>query len=399
MNQAKSIKSVPIEPRFDTPPPLGLYIHLPWCVRKCPYCDFNSHELGDEAPYEAYVDALLADLEQDLPLIWGRPVRTVFIGGGTPSLFPPRAIERLLTGVRARLRLSPGAEITLEANPGTVDLERLCGFRDAGVNRISLGIQSLDDDALKRIGRIHGAAEALAAAEAIASAGFQTWNIDLMYGLPSQSLEGAVADVRAAIGLEPSHISHYQLTLEPHTAFYAHPPVTPDDDALWEMQVTCQAELASAGFYQYETSAYAREGRLCAHNLNYWRFGDYLGIGAGAHTKITRVDEQTVHRYSKVRHPEDYIQGKRPSRIAETRALTADDLAFEFMMNALRLNEGFEPALFQERTGIPLTFVEKQLARAEAMGLIGRQTTRIWPTDRGRRYLNDLLLMLLPDRP
>ena len=379
-------------------PPLSLYIHLPWCVRKCPYCDFNSHAVRDAIPEEAYVDALIADLEQDLPLVWGRTVYTVFIGGGTPSLFSARSIERLLDEVRARLRLAPDAEITLEANPGTVEAGRFAEYRDAGINRLSIGVQSLDDEMLRRIGRVHGAAEAMAAAEAAAHAGFDRWNVDLMYGLPGQSREQALCDIQRAIALDPPHISHYQLTIEPNTLFYNRPPNRADDDELWEMQGVCQQALSAAGYAQYEVSAYARLGAECAHNRNYWEFGDYLGIGAGAHAKITLGDEQAVRRMSKVRNPADYLSSASAiGRVAETRVLSTQDLGLEFMMNALRLNQGFAARLFHERTGLPIAMLAAPLERAERLGLIGQDITRIWPTERGRRYLNDLLLLFMPD--
>lgn len=390
-------------PRFDAPPPLSLYVHVPWCTRKCPYCDFNSHEIRGHGapgviPERDYLAALLADLEQDLPAVWGRPVESIFIGGGTPSLLSPAIVDRLLSGLRALLPLRPGLEITLEANPGTVDRGRLAELRGAGVNRLSIGVQSLDDAMLARIGRIHDAGAARAAAEGAAAAGFESWNIDLMYGLPGQSPSEALADLRAALALGAPHVSHYQLTIEPNTAFHSRPPRRVDDDGLWEMQLRCQEALAAAGYEQYEVSAYAYPEAQCRHNLNYWRFGDYLGIGAGAHAKITVAAEQAIHRISKVRHPRDYLaRAGGAERIAERRTLAADDVALEFMMNALRLNEGFERQLFQERTGLPLAALESPLARAEALGLIERDHVRLWPTARGRRYLDELLLLFMPD--
>ncbi len=384
--------------RFGAPPPLGLYVHIPWCVRKCPYCDFNSHEARNDLPEAEYVAALITDLEQDLPSVWGRAVETVFIGGGTPSLFVPETLDRLLSDLRARLPLVPGAEITIEANPGAVDAARFAEFRAAGVNRISLGVQSLDDRLLERIGRIHDAAAARAAADAIRDAGFEHWNIDLMYGLPGQSVEQALADIDAALALGPPHLSHYQLTIEPNTAFHHRPPPLPADDALWDMQLRCQQSLASQGLEQYEVSAYARPGHRCRHNLNYWRFGDYLGIGAGAHAKITDAPEQHIRRASKIRGPRDYLAGAAgPGRIAEQRALTVADTGLEFMMNALRLNEGFTPRLFAEHAGLPLALFEPSLARAEALGLLERGDDHIRASERGRRYLDDLLGLFLPD--
>ncbi len=381
--------------RFDSLPPLSLYVHLPWCARKCPYCDFNSHAARTEIPEADYVAALIADLEHDLPRVWGRPVRSIFIGGGTPSLFSPEAIERLLAAVHARLAVMPDAEITLEANPGTVELERFRGYRAAGVNRLSIGIQSFDDDKLKALGRIHGRAEALAAAEAAHAAGLENFNLDLMFGLPGQTVEQALADVRMASAQQPAHLSIYQLTIEPNTLFHARPPTLPDDDTLWAMQEQLQALLAANGYQQYEVSAYARAGRECRHNLNYWRFGDYLGLGAGAHAKIT--DAEGVTRLWKVKQPEAYLgtagTGQATGGI---QARTPEDVAFEFMLNALRLTEGFPAALFEERTGLPLDTIEPALRVAKTKGLIARGTEVIRPTETGRRLLNDLLQLFLP---
>jgi oxygen-independent coproporphyrinogen-3 oxidase len=382
---------------FEAPPPLTLYIHIPWCARKCPYCDFNSHESAAALPEQAYLAALTADLEQDLPQVWGRRVESVFIGGGTPSLFAPAAIDRMLSDIRARLPLLPGAEVTLEANPGTVDAGRLREFRAAGINRLSLGGQSFDPALLARIGRIHGTAEILNAAEGIAAAGFDNWNIDLMYGLPGQTVAQALADVRQAVALGPTHISHYQLTLEPNTAFYHSPPSLPDDDTAWEMQQRCQAELADYGYRQYETSAYARDGRRCHHNLNYWRFGDYLGIGAGAHGKITTASDHAIRRTSKVKHPRAYIEADGATRIDTRQVLDPVHTGLEFMMNALRLNEGFPIELYRAHTGLPLSVVERPLARAGELGLIERDTAAIRPSERGRRYLNELLTLFVPE--
>jgi oxygen-independent coproporphyrinogen-3 oxidase len=384
--------------RFDAAPPLTLYVHIPWCARKCPYCDFNSHERAAELPEEAYLAALMADLEQDLPQAWGRRVESVFIGGGTPSLFAPEAIDRLLSDLRARLPLLPDAEITLEANPGTVDAGRLREFRAAGVNRLSLGAQSFDDALLARIGRIHSAADGRRAAEGIAAAGFDNWNLDLMYGLPGQAPAQALADLRQALALDPPHLSHYQLTLEPNTAFYRAPPVLPDDDTAWEMQQDCQGELAAHGYAQYETSAYAQDGRRCRHNLNYWRFGDYLGIGAGAHGKITSVTACAIRRTAKVKHPRAYMEAAAgAARIDVQQTLDPAQAGLEFMMNALRLNEGFPLALYRTRTGLPLAVVDRPLARAEQLGLIERDALAIRPSERGRRYLNELLTLFVPD--
>ncbi|MEW6613330.1 MAG: radical SAM family heme chaperone HemW [Pseudomonadota bacterium] len=381
---------------FSAPPPLSLYVHLPWCVRKCPYCDFNSHALRGALAEDAYVDALLADLERDLPLVWGRHVETVFFGGGTPSLFSPEAIDRLLSGIRARLPLSPLAEITLEANPGTVDVARFQGFRAAGINRLSIGIQSFADGMLQRLGRIHGGIEARQAAAAARAAGFDNFNLDLIFGLPGQELEQALADVEAALAFAPSHLSLYQLTLEPNTPF-AHepPPGLPDDDALGEMEDVLRERLQAAGLGRYEISAHAAPGQQARHNLNYWRFGDYLGIGAGAHGKITSHDR--VLRTTKPRGPEQYqAQALGSGGLGERREVAARDLPFEFALNAFRLMDGFETRLFEERTGLPLVKVQQALESAERQGLIAWELQRIRPTPLGLRFLNDLQRLFLP---
>ncbi|MBI5936505.1 MAG: oxygen-independent coproporphyrinogen III oxidase-like protein [Betaproteobacteria bacterium] len=377
------------------PPPLTLYIHIPWCVRKCPYCDFNSHGLRADLPEAAYVEALTRDLEFALPSIWGRPIEAVFFGGGTPSLFSPEAIDAILTQVRTLTRLNPLAEITLEANPGTFERERFKGFRDAGVNRLSLGIQSFSDAHLHALGRIHSAAEAIHAAES-AIALFDSVNLDLMYALPGQSLAQAEADLRQAIALGPRHLSAYHLTLEANTAFAAKPPSLPGDEAAADMQERIEAMLMDAGYRHYETSAFARPGSECRHNLNYWLFGDYLGIGAGAHAKLSFHDR--IVRQARTKHPDDYLaKAGTPEAIADERRLGTAELAFEFMMNALRLNEGFDARLFQQRTGLPLGRVEPVLAEAEARGLIVRDAQDIVPTLLGRRFLNELLQMFLSD--
>ena len=376
-------------------PPLSLYVHLPWCVRKCPYCDFNSHVPHSELPESRYIDVLLRDLQWEAQHIGDRSIDTIFLGGGTPSLFSPESIARLLAGVRERVALAPKAEITLEANPGTVDVERFRGFHDAGVNRLSIGIQSFDDDKLKALGRIHGRAEALRAAEAARSAGFANLNLDLMFGLPGQTLEQALCDVRTAITQQPTHLSVYQLTIEPNTLFHAKPPVLPDDDAVWDMQQAIQAELAAASFKQYEVSAYVQPGFECRHNLNYWQFGDYLGIGAGAHGKLTRAGSMT--RTWKLKRPESYLEkAGSTAAIGGTQTLAPDDAAFEFMLNALRLTEGFPVALFTERTGLSLSTIEPALREAEVNGFVVRDTGHLLPTPTGRRLLNDLLLLFLP---
>jgi oxygen-independent coproporphyrinogen-3 oxidase len=372
-------------------PPLALYVHIPWCVRKCPYCDFNSHERGGELPEREYVAKLLTDLEALLPSVWGRRLISVFIGGGTPSLFSPDAIDSLLSGIRARLPLEPIAEITLEANPGTVEAARFRGFRAAGVNRISLGVQSFDDAMLAALGRIHSAAEARRGVEA-ALASFDNVNLDLMYGLPSQTIEMVQSDLRAALACGVPHISAYQLTIEPNTVFYSHPPKLPEHDTCADMQLVVEETLAGAGYEHYETSAFARPGHRCRHNLNYWEFGDYLGIGAGAHGKLSFPDRVT--RHERIKQPRDYLAAE--STIAKEATVAATELPFEFMLNALRLVEGFAPALFQERTGLPLQLIEGRLRDAEEKGLLERDWRRIAPSARGQRFVNELLQLFLP---
>jgi putative oxygen-independent coproporphyrinogen III oxidase len=374
-------------------PPLSLYIHIPWCVRKCPYCDFNSHEARATVPENEYVDALILDLEQALPLIWGRMIHSIFFGGGTPSIFSPDAIDRILSAVRARVQLTYEAEITLEANPGTVDEARFVGFRDAGVNRLSLGIQSFNSRHLAALGRIHDEAQARSAAE-IALLTFERVNLDLMYALPEQTMDEALSDVRMALALGPTHLSCYHLTLEPNTPFYRTPPPLPDDDASAAMQEAIEELLAGADYQHYETSAFAKAGKRCRHNLNYWLFGDYLGIGAGAHSKLSFHDR--IIRQSRYKHPASYVQKTASGEhIEQERILGTEDLGFEFMMNALRLTEGFEAPLFEERTGLPLSVVNQPLAEAESKGLITRDVARIAPTLRGQRYLNELLQLFL----
>ncbi len=394
-------------------PPLGLYVHLPWCVRKCPYCDFNSHEFraadgrgAAAAPFEAYVDALLADLDHDLPLVWGRTVHSVFFGGGTPSLFPAAAIDRFLQGASARLRFAPGCEITLETNPGTAEHGRFEDYRSAGVNRISFGIQSFDDGCLQRLGRIHDSDQADAAVKLAQDAGLDNLNLDLMYALPGQTLAMAERDLERAFALRPAHISHYQLTLEPNTVFAARPPQgLPDDDTAWDMQERCQALLADAGYAQYEISAYARPGRQCAHNLNYWRFGDYLGIGAGAHGKITlpmgRSDgEGRILRRWKHKHPTAYLaRAGGPEAIGGDDDIAPAQRPFEFMLNALRLREGFARATFEARTGLPLAAIAGPLAQAFEAGWLVAEDDRIRPTEAGLRFANDTMTLFLEGAP
>ena len=379
-------------------PPLSLYVHLPWCVRKCPYCDFNSHEhRGGPPPFAAYVDALVADLDHDLPLAWGRTVHSVFFGGGTPSLFPPEAIDRFLQAASARLRFAPDAEITLETNPGTVEHGPFAGYRAAGVNRLSFGVQSFDDGCLQRLGRIHSSGDAVRAVQAAQDAGFDNLNLDLMYALPGQTLAMALDDVERAIALAPTHISHYQLTLEPNTVFAVRVPAgLPDEDSAWDMQEACQSRLAEAGFAQYEVSAYARPGRQCAHNLNYWKFGDYLGIGAGAHGKLTLGAAQQVLRRWKLKHPADYqLKAGTAAAIGGDEVLSAQRLPFDFMLNALRLNDGVPMAMFEARTGLPREAIAPQLAEAQARGWLEDDPDWLRPTELGRRFANDVIGLFL----
>lgn len=381
---------------YSVLPPLALYVHLPWCVRKCPYCDFNSHELRGAIDEHGYVDALLRDLDHDLTHVHGRTLQSIFIGGGTPSLFAPESIARLLDGVRVRAAVGDDCEITLEANPGTVELERFRGFRAAGVNRLSIGIQSFEPEKLTLLGRIHGRDEALAAAQAVHAAGFDNFNLDLMYGLPGQTEDQALADLRTAIECAPAHLSLYQLTIEPNTLFHARPPQLPDDDTTWAMQERLQELLARHGYAQYEVSAYARVGRECRHNRNYWEFGDYLGLGAGAHAKLTYTEG--VARHSKLRDPKSYLAHAGSVRaVTGARALAENDLVCEFMLNALRLTRGFRSDLYTARTGLALATLAPRLAEAEHRGLLVRDANAIRPTDLGRRFLNDLLLLFLPD--
>lgn len=380
-------------------PPLSLYIHLPWCVAKCPYCDFNSHALRGQLPEQAYVDALLADLELELPRVWGRTVHTVFLGGGTPSLFSGQAIDRLLAGVRARLNLAPAAEITMEANPGTVEHDRFESYRAAGVNRISLGIQSFSDQQLKKLGRIHGQAEARRAIEAVKAAGFDNFNVDLMWALPDQTLDQALDDVRQALAFEPPHLSHYQLTIEPNTVFAARPPALPEEELAWEMQEACGELLAGAGFQPYEISAWAQPGRESRHNLNYWRFGDYIGIGAGAHGKLTLPAESRVVRLRRKLVPHSYLAAATDgSFIAEQHDVPAEDLVFEYFLNRLRLAEPIALDEFEALTGLDRKQLQKPVAEATRLGLLGSDDRQLHRTEKGHQYLNDLQALFLPDQ-
>jgi len=415
-------------------PPLALYIHIPWCVRKCPYCDFNSHNAPQALPQDEYVDALLRDLDQDLALAQGRPLTSIFFGGGTPSLFAPDRIARILDGVAARLSVPAGTEITLETNPGTVEHGPFADYRRAGVNRISFGVQSFDDGALERIGRIHDAAQAERAIKLAQDAGIDNLNLDLMYALPQQTLAGAIADVDKALALQTPHLSHYQLTLEPNTAFAANPPPLPDDDLASDMQDECQARIAAAGLAQYEVSGYARAGRECTHNLNYWHFGDYLGIGAGAHGKISSVAASRepeaggqsgrdavpaaayrlpatdcvpgmpagrleIRRRWKVRTPRGFLEhAATPRRIGGDDPIAAAQLPFEFMLNALRLNAGFALSQFTATTGLPAAALQPQLDAALARGWLEIDDNGVRASPFGRRFLNDVIAAFLPER-
>ena len=370
-------------------PPLALYVHIPWCVRKCPYCDFNSHERSGALPEKEYIERLMLDIEASLPSVWGRRLTSVFIGGGTPSLFSPESIDALLSGIRALLVLEPDAEVTLEANPGTVEAARFRGFREAGVNRISIGVQSFDERMLAALGRIHSSAEASRAIEAALSS-FDNVNIDLMYALPGQSAAMARADLEQALAFGVPHVSAYQLTIEPNTVFWSRPPGLPEHDLAADMQLAVEDLLGAAGYEHYETSAFARPGRRCRHNLNYWQFGDYLGIGAGAHGKLSFPDRVT--RHARAKQPGEYMK---PDARVEESVVAARELPFEFMLNALRLVEGFAPALFAGRTGMPITVIERELQAAEGKGLLARDWKRIRPTERGRRFLNELLQSFL----
>ena len=382
------------QPSLKALPPLSLYVHIPWCVRKCPYCDFISHVVRCEAPVEEYAQALIHDLELALPQIWGRRVYSIFFGGGTPSLFPAAAIDTLLAAFRARLNLAADAEITLEANPGTFESAKFRDYRACGVNRLSIGIQSFNAAHLQALGRIHDGDEARRAI-GIAQAYFDNINLDLMYALPRQTLREAEEDMSIAAGYGTTHLSAYHLTLEPNTLFHRHPPPLPDSELAADMQDMIEQRLAGSGYVNYETSAFARPGQECQHNLNYWRFGDYLGIGAGAHSKLSFPGR--IVRQMRYKQPRAYLQQTAAgSPVQEEHALTSKDLGFEFMMNALRLADGFEAALFGERTGLTLAAVEQPLREALQRGLITRDHVRIAPTQRGQRFLNDLLQLFLP---
>lgn len=378
---------------FHENPPLSLYIHLPWCVKKCPYCDFNSHELSSSVIDEnSYIDALIRDLELELPKIWGRTITTVFIGGGTPSLFSVGSLNKLLSALRARLNINSGIEITLEANPGTAEAEKFHGYREAGINRLSIGVQSFDDKNLKSLGRIHDTNEALKAIKFAKEAGFENFNLDLMFALPDQTMSNALNDLEVAVEQSPNHISWYQLTIEPNTVFYSKPPAVPSEDDSWLMQERGQQFLQDKGYQQYEISAYAKDNNLAVHNVNYWEFGDYLGIGAGAHGKITNVAEGKVERFTRHKIPKRYIElAGTESVVTVTRKLSRNDLVLEFMMNAMRLTQGIPTNLYLERTGQPVKIMEKELQIAVEQNLIDWQLHRLKPTMKGHRFLNELL--------
>ena len=376
-------------------PPLSLYIHWPWCVRKCPYCDFNSHEAKGELPETEYLDALRRDLEMSLPLIWGRKIYTIFIGGGTPSLMSAAGMDRLMSDLRSLLPLDGACEITMEANPGTFEAEKFRSYRDSGINRLSIGIQSFNSEHLKALGRIHDAGEAKRAVE-IALANFDNFNLDLMYALPGQTLEQARQDIQTAIAFQPPHLSLYHLTMEPNTLFAKYPPQLPDDDTSADMQDMIAELTTAAGYGHYEVSAYAKPGHQARHNLNYWQFGDYLGIGAGAHSKLSFPHR--VLRQARFKQPKSYMDAVAAGNpVQEERELARDEMGFEFMLNALRLQDGFEPNLFAERTGVALNAIEKQLNEAETKGLLYRDHMLVKPTELGQRFLNDLQQIFLGD--
>ncbi len=386
-----------ILPLFSSLPPLALYIHIPWCIRKCPYCDFYSNRLIGELDEDGYIAVLKRDIEEALPLVWGRPVISVFIGGGTPSLFSAEGIGKLLKVVRSSLPIQPNAEISMEANPGTFEIEKFKAYREVGINRLSIGVQSFNSEHLKVLGRIHGREEAIAAAQT-AKAYFEQVNLDLMLGLPGQTLAQFQEDVKTAVNLDPTHLSLYQLTIEPNTLFAAHPPVLPDEDVVDEMQSWMEKTLPEMGYQHYEVSAWAKPGCQCRHNSNYWLYGDYLGIGAAAHSKITFSDGRIIRRMC-VRNPDAYMKGddKGGTPFEEMFEVSVKDRRFEFMMNALRFINGFPTRLFEERTGLPLASISEQLQLAESKGLLKVSPATICPTPLGMRFLNNLQEIFLPD--
>ncbi|MDH5424843.1 MAG: radical SAM family heme chaperone HemW [Gammaproteobacteria bacterium] len=385
--------------QLDVLPPLSLYIHIPWCIKKCPYCDFNSHAAGDSIPEEQYIDALIRDINAELPHIWGRRISSIFFGGGTPSLFSASALDRLLSHIRAVLPCLPAMEITLEANPGTFEQQKFSDYRQIGINRLSVGIQSFNDQHLKSLGRVHSGAEARRAVDMLQQAGFDNFNLDLMYALPAQTTQAVISDLEMALALKPTHLSHYQLTIEPNTFFHTHvPDKLPENDLIWEMQHESQQRLEDAGFLQYEVSAYAKPGQQSQHNMNYWHFGDYLGIGAGAHGKISRADNNQIYRVSKLRQPKAYMQhAGTATAISEQHELTSEQIDFEFMLNALRLKAGFASSLYQQHTGQSLSTIDEKLNLAVSKGLLDVTGQHIKPSEQGFLFLNDLLLIFLTD--
>ncbi len=384
-----------------TNPPLSLYIHIPWCIKKCPYCDFNSHGIKNslgEIPEQHYIQRLLEDLAQEVPFVWGRRLHSIFIGGGTPSLFSAEAIDTLISGVRALIPFENDIEITMEANPGTFEAEKFLGFNQAGVNRLSIGVQSFNNQHLEILGRVHNPEQAIAAAKFAHKAGFNSFNLDLMHGLPQQTTEQALSDLQTAIDLKPQHISWYQLTLEPNTHFYQKPPKLPQDETLWDIQEAGQKLLADNGYWQYEISAYSKDIKLQSrHNLNYWQFGDYIGIGAGAHGKLTRLDLNEIHRTTKKRHPKDYLtQGWQ--QVASRSVIPKDELPFEFMLNALRLREGVPANIYSQRTGLLLQDIQAIVSEAKSDGLLNDVSDWITPTEKGSLFLNELLEQFILDK-
>ena len=385
-------------------PPLALYVHMPWCVRKCPYCDFNSHAAPEVIPQQQYVDALIEDLAIDAGAAQGRALVSIFFGGGTPSLFAPDEIGRFLAAARSLVTFAPAIEVTLEANPGTVEHGRFSGYRDAGINRVSLGAQTFDADHLRTLGRIHGSRDIARAVEEVRSAGIDNFNLDLMYGLPAQTLQQALADLDAALAFEPAHISHYQLTLEPGTVFYHRPPPLPDSDAIWQMQLDCQEKLASHGYEHYEVSAYARAGRRSRHNLNYWQFGDYIGVGAGAHGKLTWLANEeraplAVVRSARVKQPREFLRRAAADRISDRFQVATEELPFEYLLNVLRLTDDFAEVDFVARTGLPFATIARAIDEAQRKGLLERGAAGRWQvTEVGQRFLNDLQALFLPER-
>ena len=379
--------------QFSELPPLALYIHFPWCIEKCPYCDFNSHELKQDLPELNYINALLSDLDNELPLIWGRQIDSIFMGGGTPSLFSADSLAQLLSQLRARLNFKPNIEITLEANPGAVEQARFRAYRELGINRLSIGVQSFNQKHLQSLGRVHSAREAIKAIEIAHQAEFDNINLDLMYALPNQTIGEAKGDIQMALAFNPNHLSHYQLTIEPNTLFYHRPPITPEEEDVIEMEITCREQLTQAGFERYEISAFAKPEHRCLHNLNYWSFGDYLGIGAGAHGKITDSQQQQIQRRWKTKHPDDYMAG---NYLAGHKTLSNDEVRFEFMLNALRLIDGFDTTQFQRHCGQPIYLAETPLKQAEQQAFIEWELNHIRPTALGLQYLNNLTELFLP---